>query len=224
MEKKIFYHGESKRRLKENFHRFSIMDPNRVADGVRPVFKPLLHPLVRESVRRRIVVSHFGPPRPAISTPRWQRRFSAGLGRLKRISCTMKYVHFPMFSFHTPTSPFLPSPSFNLFTNGPPMVWSIPVLRSFASRIYLIVKIDCFLKPIQPLYLCISDFYFGINRILFRFFSHLLQYSGNTDRKKIYRFCTSCFLPYFLLIFFFFLYQYSRIIDKFVREIHRIEG
>lgn len=42
---KIFYRGESKRRVKENFHRFSIMDPDRVADGVRPVFKPLLLPL-----------------------------------------------------------------------------------------------------------------------------------------------------------------------------------
>lgn len=41
---KIFYRGESKRRLKENFHRFSIMDPDRVADGVRPVFKPLPPP------------------------------------------------------------------------------------------------------------------------------------------------------------------------------------
>lgn len=195
------------------------MDPDRVADGVRPVFKPLLHPLVRESVRRRIVVSHFGPPRPAISTPRWQRRFSAGLGRLKRISCTMKYVHFPMFSFHTPTSPFLPSPSFNLFTNGPPMVWSIPVLRSFASRIYLIVKIDCFLKRIQPLYL----------RFLLRNKPHIVQIFLSFITvlweywSKENHFCTSCFLPYFLLIFFFFLYQYSRIIDKFVREIHHIE-
>lgn len=139
---KIFYRGESKRRLKENFHRFSIMDPDRVADGVRPVFKPL--PLVRESVRRRIVVSHFGPPRPAISTPRWQRRFSAGLGRLKGISCTIKYVHFPMFSFHTPIA----FPSFNLFTNA--RVWPIPV-RVLVSRIYLIVKIECFPKRIQPL-------------------------------------------------------------------------
>lgn len=114
--------------------------------GYGQFLNPSLPPpsLVRESVRRRIVVSHFGPPRPAISTPRWQRRFSAGLGRLKRISCTIKYVHFPMFSFHTPIA----FPSFNLFTNA--RVWSIPV-RVFASRIYLIVKIECFLKRIQPL-------------------------------------------------------------------------
>lgn len=127
-EKKIFYRGESKRRLKENFHRFSIMDPDRVADGVRPVFKPLLHPLVRESVRRRIVVSHFGPPRPAISTPRWQRRFSAGLGRLKRISCTMKYVHFPMFSFHTPIA-FPTVPLVQSFQKCPRMVNTVTFIR-----------------------------------------------------------------------------------------------